>query len=104
MRWVSWCATLSATSWASSSGRLISSTLIPTSFPVSWVSSSRSLSTSAPRFPITTPGRPVCTVTVTFPGLRSMCTSAMAACASRVFKYFRIRSSSLSNSGKSRRA
>src|SRR5712691_1141532 len=104
MRCVSWCATLSATSWASSSGRLISSTLIPTSLPVSWVSSSRSLSTSAPRFPITTPGRPVWTVTVTFPGLRSMCTSAIAAWESRAFRYLRIRSSSLRSSGKSRRA
>src|SRR3989454_1027352 len=70
MRCVSWCATLSPTSCASSSGRLISSTLMPTSFPVSCASSSRSLSTSAPRLPITTPGRPVCTVTVTLPGLR----------------------------------
>src|SRR5437762_2366725 len=104
IRWVSWCATLSPTSWASSSGRLISSTLIPTSLPVSCASSSRSLSTSAPRFPITTPGRPVCTVTVTFPGFRSMCTSAIAAWLSLVFRYLRISSSSLRSSGKSRRA
>src|SRR5213083_265956 len=104
MRWFSWCTTLSPTSWALSSGRLISSTLMPTSLPVSCASSSRSLSTSAPRLPITTPGRPVWTVTVTFPGLRSMCTSAIAACESRAFRYLRIRSSSLRSSGKSRRA
>src|SRR6266480_322644 len=104
MRCVSWCATLSPTSCASSSGRLISSTLMPTSLPVSCASSSRSLSTSAPRLPITTPGRPVWTVTVTLPGLRSMCTSAIAACESRAFRYLRIRSSSLRSSGKSRRA
>src|SRR5437773_302949 len=104
MRCVSWCATLSPTSWASSSGRLISSTLIPTSLPVSCASSSRSLSTSAPRLPITTPGRPVWTVTVTLPGLRPMCTSALAACDSLVFRYFRIRSSSFNSSGKLRRA
>src|SRR5213075_469624 len=35
MRCASWLAMLSATSWASSSGRLISSTLIPTSLPQS---------------------------------------------------------------------
>src|SRR5438309_5861018 len=104
MRWLSWCTTLSPTSCALSSGRLISSTLSPTSLPVSCASSSRSLSTSAPRLPITTPGRPVCTVTVTFPGLRSMCTSAIAACESRAFRYLRIRSSSFRSSGKSRRA
>src|SRR4051794_25720468 len=90
---------LSATSWADSSGRLISSTLIAASFPVSCASSSRSLSTSAPRFPITTPGRPVWTVMVTLPGRRSMCTSEMAACPSRVLRYFRISSSSLSSAG-----
>ena len=71
MRCVSWWAMLSPTSCAESSGRLISSTLIAASLPVSWASSSRSLSTSAPRLPITTPGRPVCTVMVTLPGRRS---------------------------------
>src|SRR6266480_1596469 len=104
MRWFNWCTTLSPTNWALSSGRLISSTLMPTSLPVSCASSSRSLSTSAPRLPITTPGRPVWTVTVTLPGLRSMCTSAIAACESRAFRYLRMRSSSLRSSGKSRLA
>jgi hypothetical protein len=43
IRWVSWCAMLSPTSWAESSGRLISSTLIAASLPVSWASSSAEL-------------------------------------------------------------
>src|SRR5690348_4552225 len=92
---------LSPTSCADSSGRLISSTLMAASFPVSCASSSRSLSTSAPRLPITTPGRPVCTVMVTLPGRRSMSICAMAAWPRRVFRYFRTSSSSLSSAGMS---
>jgi len=45
------------------------------------------------------PGGPVCTVTVTFPGLRSMWMSAMAAWESLVFRYLRIRSSFLQELG-----
>ena len=70
---------LFATSCALISGRLISSTLIETSESVSRDSSSRSLSTSAPLFPITTPGRPVWIVTTILVGLRSISTSATAA-------------------------
>lgn len=101
IRCSSWWAILSATSWAESSGRLISSTLIAASLPVSCASSSRSLSTSAPRLPITTPGRPVCTVMVTLPGFRSTWISEMAAWPRRVFRYLRISSSSLRRAGMS---
>src|SRR5207247_2157527 len=41
---------------------------------------------------------------LTFAGFRSMCTSAIAAWLSLVFRYLRISSSSLRSSGKSRRA
>ena len=74
---------LSATSWADELGPLDLLDVDVASLPVSWASSSRSLSTSAPRLPMTTPGRPVCTVIVTLPGRRSMCTSEIAAWPSR---------------------
>ena len=49
---------------------------------------------------MTTPGRPVWIVTTTFPGLRSMWMSAIAACPTRALRYFRSSSSSLSSCGK----
>jgi len=48
-----------ATSWASSSGRLISLMLMCTDLPVIECSSLRSASTSTPDLPITMPGRAV---------------------------------------------
>src|SRR3954470_18296422 len=104
-RCTSWCAIESATSCASTSGRLTSSTLIATSAPPERrPSSSRSLSTSAPPLPITTPGRAVCTVTITLPGLRSMLISLSEACPRRWFRYLRILASSTRSAGKFRSA
>ena len=48
-----------ATSFASSSGRLISRMLTRTGLPVIWWSSRRSASTSEPDLPMTMPGRAV---------------------------------------------
>src|SRR5215218_7798879 len=104
-RCTSWCAIESATSCASTSGRLTSSTLIATSLPGERrASSSRSLSTSAPPLPITTPGRAVCTVTMVLPGLRSISISLSEAWPRRWPRYLRIFSSSTSLAGKSRSA
>src|SRR3954469_11342438 len=104
-RCTSWWAIESAMSCASTSGRFTSSTLIATSLPPERrPSSSRSLSTSAPPLPITTPGRAVCTVTITLPGLRSISISLIEACPRRWWRYFRIFSSSTSLAGKSRSA
>src|SRR3954469_5905620 len=104
-RCTSWCAMESATSCASTSGRLTSSTLMATSLPgLRRASSSRSLSTSAPPLPITTPGRAVCTVTMVLPGLRSMLISLIEACPRRWFRYLRIFSSSMRSVGKFRSA
>jgi hypothetical protein len=101
MRCASCAAMLSATSCASISGRLISSTLIPTSLPVSCWSSFLSSSTAWPFLPITTPGRPVWMVTTTFPGFRSMVRSAIAAPPRRALRYLRRSASSLISAGKS---
>jgi hypothetical protein len=57
----------SATSCASVSGRWISMMLMWTSVLVRFWSSSRSLSTSAPRLPMMIPGREVWMLTLSFP-------------------------------------
>src|SRR5690606_3129181 len=81
-----------------------SSTLIATSALVSRASSSRSLSTSEPPLPITTPGRAVWMVRITFCGFRSISTSAIEACPRRWWRYLRSFSSSARSCGKLRSA
>src|SRR5436305_1792234 len=60
IRFSSWAATFSATSWAASSGFLISWIVTRTRFPVIFSSSSRSWSTLVPPLPMTMPGLAVC--------------------------------------------
>ncbi len=71
-----------ATSFASSSGRLISRMLTFTGFRVRACSSRRSASTSAPDFPITIPGRAVWMSTVTSPRCLVIVMSDSPACES----------------------
>ena len=75
----------SATSWASSSGCLISSIEIRTRLPNFFSSSSRNRSTDAPPFPITIPGLAVRMVTVIWAfELRSVSILEMPALRSRL--------------------
>src|SRR3954463_6420718 len=85
-RFLSCSAIASATSWAFRSGFLISITLIGAT--LRWIrssSSSRSLSTSAPLGPITSPGRAVLMVIVTSSQVRSIMMSLTAANGGRRF-------------------
>ncbi len=71
-----------ATSFASSSGRLISLMLTLTGLPVSLWSSRRSASTSVPDLPITMPGRAVEMSTSTSPGPFTIVILERPACES----------------------
>ena len=75
----SWRAMFSATSWASSSALRISLMLMKISLAVWRASSLRSVSTSAPRFPIRMPGRAVWMLSTTLSPVRSMTTFEMPA-------------------------
>ena len=83
-----------ATSFASSSGRLISRMLTLTGLPVSLCSSRRSASTSEPDLPITMPGRAVWMSTVTSPRCLRISMSERPAWASLPSMWSRIITSS----------
>src|SRR6266576_4418637 len=97
IRRVSCWAMFIATRYASSSGwriSLISSlTLRLVSVPICW----RRISTFWPPLPITMPGLAVCTVTVTWPKLRSISRPLTPAFASRFSTSWRIAMSSVSS-------
>ncbi len=70
---------LSATSWALTSGSLVSSTLTRTLWPHIFSICCRMTSTSRPPLPMMIPGLAVEMVTVTVSAARSICTSEIAA-------------------------
>ena len=98
IRFSSWAATFSATSWALSSGFLISWMVTRTRFPVIRSSSSRSWSTLVPPLPMTMPGLAVCSVMVSADDERSVSIRATPAFFRRASNIFRRRLSS-SNRG-----
>jgi hypothetical protein len=83
-----------ATSFASSSGRLISRMLTLTGLFMSLCRSRRSASTSEPDLPITIPGRAVWMSTVTSPRCLTIRMSESPACASLRWMWSRIAMSS----------
>ena len=91
-----------ATSFASSSGRLISRMFTFTGLPVILWRSRRRASTSAPDLPITMPGRAVWMSTVISPRCLVIVMSESPACASLVSMWSRIAMSSSSRSAKLR--
>src|SRR6478736_911855 len=88
------CEIDSATSCASSSGLRISTMLITTSLSVSFATTLRSFSISAPFLPITTPGRAEWMVTRHFLCGRSITMCDTAACLSCFISSLRILMSS----------
>ena len=96
IRFSSWAATLSATSWALSSGFLISWIVTRTRFPVIFSSSSRRASTLVPPLPMTMPGLAVWRVIVSALEERSVSIRAMPAFFSRLTSMRRRRMSSRS--------
>ena len=91
-----------ATSFASSSGRLISRMFTLTGLPVILCRSRRRASTSAPDLPITIPGRAVWMSTVISPRCLTIVMSERPACESLFSMCSRIAMSSSSRSAKLR--
>ena len=94
IRFSSWAATFSATSWAASSGFLISWIVTRTRLPVIFSSSSRSWSTLVPPLPMTMPGLAVCSVMVSADEERSVSIRARPAFFKRIISIRRKRTSS----------
>ncbi len=90
MRRSIWAAMFSATSWASSSGSLTSTTLIATWRPVMRSRSWRSASTPVPPLPITIPGLPAWMVRRMRLAARSISTREMPASYRRFLMCWRI--------------
>ena len=97
-RLLSCSATPCATSWASLSGFFTSRMLSCTCLPVSFSSSPRMRSASAPRRPMTMPGRAVWMSTRTRSRVRSISTLAMPARSMPLVISLRIATSSLTYS------
>ena len=72
MRFSSWAAMFSATSWALASGLRISMMFTFTGLPISLATSARMASTPTPPLPMSLPGRAVWMLTVTLLAARSM--------------------------------